>query len=529
MRTTGRWIGYCGEGFRRKLVEVVLSLDPHATLTFAPSALDLRNDVLQVPGVHVAIGCTEDDVSEVNLAAAIVADGAAADVTLVVDRASGSLKSRALTAGVADVIDLSQFSVAPMPEFGRPVTVVHGSRVAGAQESDEPEGGYDVSFGDEPGVEWYQDDEPLWDEGVSNDEQTSVLGVGGSEEVTSVLGARATSRAPMTRGVRARDAGAKDERRAAEQVRQSVNAPEHEPRRVLPEASREEAPGRSDETSRESIERGEAPIITFVSGRGGVGKTVMAATAACIASSWGLKVALCDLDFSCGNLYAPFGLPRPADLSGLVDERPNDRERIERMGVPCTEGVRLWGGCTRPEMAEALWPHAGAVLCVASQVSDLVIVDTSSTFTDAVAQSAQLSDRLLITIDGRPGSSVAQSRLGALAVRLGVARTRIARVVNRCDPRGRDETIINRADVGLETARSHRVLEGGETVNEFVAAGQIAAFVQSSSPFVDSLAACMAQLLSEMGRLPNCEAAQGALEQRHPRKRRFFGRRREAV
>lgn len=500
MRTTSRWIGYCGPEFRQKLVDTVLTLDAHATLTISTSAYNLRSDVLQTPGAHVVIGSTEDDVSEVNLAAAVVADGAAGDVTLVVARASGSFKSRALTAGVADVIDLSQFALAARPEFGRRVTVVPGQREAAPMAAS--------SRG--PAAMRIPPKDRC-------DERTSVLGAGGSDEATSVLGVSRSTRGPAVHAVPERVPS--DRYQAAP----SCGAVERE------FSSEEELDGVSPCAQSDSIERGDAPILVFVSGRGGVGKTTMAAASACIAASWGMHVALCDVDFSCGNLYAAFGLPRPADLSPLADGRPVDVDRIEHMGLACAEGVRLWGGCARPEMAEAVWPHTSELLCAASLVSDLVIVDTSSTFTDAVAQAAQLCDRLLITIDGRPGSTAAQSRLGALAVRLGVARTRIARVVNRCDPRGRDETVINRADVGLETARSHRVLEGGESVNEFFAAGQVNALTQDGSPFAASLATCLAQLLSEVGRLPGCTEAQSALEARQPRRRRLFGRRKEAV
>lgn len=549
MRITNRWIGYCGSPFRRKLVDTVLTLDPHATMTMAPGAAELREEVLRTPGTHVAIGCTDGGVSEVNLAAAIVADGAALDVVLVVDHASGSLKSRAVTAGVADVIDLSQFTlVDPSPlaawdgpgrerqADGGPAHADGGeSGRTGLPEPSEahfPPDGYGAGGGSMRGLPGSPEGWPERDrfgsfDGLAPDEdRTSVLGAGGTDEVTSVLGAG------VRHGVGARDSDWNPYRGRVRPV-----VPQGGPGRDaaappagigVPPILREE--GDPNGTGQaQTPERGDAPILTFVSGRGGVGKTVMAAVTACVAASWGMRVSLCDLDFSCGNLYACFGLPRPADLSVLSERESNDAERIERLGVSCGEGIRLWGGCSRPEMAELLWPHASEVLCVASQASDLVLVDSSSTFTDAVAQSAQMCDRLLITIDGRPGSSVAQARLGALAVRLGVARTRIVRLANRCDPKGRDETVINRADVGLETARSLRVLEGGETVNEFVAAGQVSDLAGLESPFVQSLTGCLGQLLSEMGRLPDCDAARQSLEQRRSRRHRWLGRRREAV
>lgn len=507
MRVSNRWIGYCTPDFRKQLVDVVLTLDSHATLTISQSAAELRHDALTTPGAHAVVGVTGEDVSAVNLAAALVADGAALDVTLIVESASGSLKSRSATAGIADVIDLSQFSVAVRPwldsvcadgsrELGRGRTAGRdlvnnsaGQKLADAVESHEGDSRFGV-----PG---------------NRDEKTSLLGSGGCFEVTSVLGA--TGREPPV--------GAHRDERAECVNRKACTNQEARSQELAPDTSHASSP---------RIARGRAPIITFVSGRGGVGKTTLCATSACIAASWGLRVGVCDLDLSCGNLYAYLGLPHPADLSQLALDTVVSRERVSRLGVSCPGGVRLWGGCAKPEMAEMVSPLAGDVVCAVSGLCDLVLVDTSSTFTDAVAQAAQACDRLVITVDGGPGSAVAQSRLGALAVRLGVARTRIARLANKADPRGRDTMVINRADVGLETARSLRVVDGGIDVSEFMGAGQASALANTAEQFRDTTATCLAQLLSEMGRLPDCEDAKRALE---PPKRRWrgFGRKREAI
>jgi pilus assembly protein CpaE len=272
-----------------------------------------------------------------------------------------------------------------------------------------------------------------------------------------------------------------------------------------------------------------APLLTFVSGRGGVGKTTLVATAAAIASSWGMKVSLCDLDLSCGNLYSRFGLAGPADLSQLGGVQEDVAKTVDLLGVSAMDSVRLWGSCDRPEMAEVVMPEVGTLLGELAATSDLVLVDTSPTFTDAVAQSAQMCDRLLLVTDGGVGSAVALARLGSLAVRLGVARTRIVRISNRCDPKGRDDIEFSRADVGLETARNFRVVDGGEEVGELAAAGKIPALAEMEGDFVTSLASALAQVLAEMGRLPDCEAAAKACEASKPRKRWAFGKRKEAV
>lgn len=272
-----------------------------------------------------------------------------------------------------------------------------------------------------------------------------------------------------------------------------------------------------------------APVITFVSGRGGVGKTSTVALMAVAAASWGMRVALCDLDLSCGNLYSLFGQRAEADLARAVGDETYAATDLMDIGREVSKGITLWGPCERPEMAELVFPVVEELLSKLSAHYDLVLVDTSSTFTDAVAQAAQQCDRLVITVDGRFGSVAAQSRLAALAVRLGVARTRIVRLANRCGSHGKGEPIINRADVGLETARPFRVLDGGADVGDCLAEGKVGELFELGSRFAESCATTLARLLSELGKLPDHEGARRALESRLDKPRWSFGRKREAV
>lgn len=270
-------------------------------------------------------------------------------------------------------------------------------------------------------------------------------------------------------------------------------------------------------------------MLAFVSGRGGVGKTSLVAAMATAAASWGMHVALLDLDLSAGNLYNCLGLPGPADLAPLAEQEELLREDIVSYGKEAGENIVLWGGCELPEMAESVIPKVGAVIATLRGCFDLVLVDTSVGLTDAVAQAAQDCDRLILVVDGRPGSTAAQRRLGALAVRLGIARTRMVRLANRCGHRGRGEPKLDHADVGLETARPLRVYEGGIEVSECMGEGKPADLFDLGSRFATSCASSLASLLSELGCLPNNGNAHQALEARDERPRWGFGRRKGAV
>lgn len=270
-----------------------------------------------------------------------------------------------------------------------------------------------------------------------------------------------------------------------------------------------------------------AATIVFCSGRGGAGKTTLASCAAVVAARWGLRTCLVDLDLSCGNAYAGFGLASGGDLASLDVEAPADA--LSRLAVSAAPGVSVLGPCGRPELAELASPRTEEVIAWARGAYDLAIIDTSTTFTDAVAQAVQHADRVVLVTDGRAGSVSALARMSGLAVRLGVARARIARLENRSDPRGRGPAAPPRPEVGLEAARSYRVVDGGEEVDELMSAGRVRELCEPGYPFSESVASMLAQLLAELGRLPDCEEARGAYGAPRQRRRRgLFWSRREA-
>lgn len=235
-----------------------------------------------------------------------------------------------------------------------------------------------------------------------------------------------------------------------------------------------------------------------------------------------------DLDLSCGNLFSCFGLPRGTDLSRLVEG--GDLEGSEAGScVAVTPLLGLAGPCERPESAELVSPHVAELVSGLARGCDLLLVDTSTTLTDAVAQAAQLADRLVIVSDDRPGGTAALARVGGLAVRLGVARTRIARLENRASPRRGADLALGRAEVGLEVARVYRAFDGGDEAADLLAEGLALELPDSGGPFAESVAISLAQLLAELGRLPACEEAARAAEGSTVRRRPvFFGLRREA-
>lgn len=296
-------------------------------------------------------------------------------------------------------------------------------------------------------------------------------------------------------------------------------------REAEPPSSLPSSPPSADPRSLLGPLESRAPVIALCSGRGGAGKTTIVAGMACAAARWGMRVAAVDLDLSCGNLHSCFGVRPVVDPTSLAGERGSEGHAL----FSASPGVSVTAPCGRPEMSELVMPQAASLVARAAEGTDLVLVDTSTTFTDAVAQAAQMCDRLVLVSDGAPGSMAAIARMGGLAVRLGVARTRISRLENRANPHAKTDFSLLRAEVGLEAARVFRVFDGGAEVSELIAAGQVASLMGLTGPFSRSVSAVTAQLLLELGRLPDDEEARRLSEEQTTKRWPFsLGLRREA-
>ena len=260
-----------------------------------------------------------------------------------------------------------------------------------------------------------------------------------------------------------------------------------------------------------ALEEGRAPVLVLASGRGGVGKTTIAGLMALQAHEWGLRVALVDLDLAQGNLRAMLGEGRQG-IVAVEGGRLPEAEELLSAAEGAERPIPIWGPCEKPEDADRAAPLAAELLERLSDKYDLVVVDTSNTVTDAVADAMQAADRLLLVSDDMPGGLASLARLSGLAVRLGVARARIVRVINRCDPRQPPDLTLGRAEVGLEMARVHQLLEGGIDVCELEAEGLLGEVPKTCRELSSSVASCLARILGELGRLPDTPEAQEALE-----------------
>lgn len=106
------------------------------------------------------------------------------------------------------------------------------------------------------------------------------------------------------------------------------------------------------------------------------------------ASLLGLRAAVLDLDLMFGNLYDLLGADAPHDMATLIEPSAAGalaESDIVAASMRVAPGVTLWGPVAAPEQAELMARPVELLLDVLRRESDVVLVDTSVFWGDAVA------------------------------------------------------------------------------------------------------------------------------------------------
>lgn len=264
-----------------------------------------------------------------------------------------------------------------------------------------------------------------------------------------------------------------------------------------------------------------APVICALSGRGGVGKSVLVAAMACASARMGLRVAILDFDLMFGNLYRMFGVERPPDLGRVsLDERGDVREAdVEATALRIGPGLTLWGPLAVPERAELMGRTCERLIAKLKDAADVVLVDSSVFWSDAVGAAVGMSDRCLLVGSASCPEAESTACVCGLAQRLGVPKTRMSSVVMRMKPKGASEERALRFEMGVGLRSKMRVPAGGHEVAEMLEFGKVRDLMEGSSSFAESVSDMTGRMLSELGCPVAWEAAEGGGVEERPRLR----------
>ena len=245
-----------------------------------------------------------------------------------------------------------------------------------------------------------------------------------------------------------------------------------------------------------------APVICAVSGSGGCGKSTIVAAMAHAASLLGLRAAVLDLDLMFGNLYDLLGADTPHDMATLIEPSAAGtlaESDIVAASMRVAPGVTLWGPLSSPEQAELMARPVELLLDVLRRESDVVLVDTSVFWGDAVAAAVAASDRCLVVGDPSVSSATSAARVIELASRVGVPRTRMSAVFNRFGARGADEDVAMRFEITCALSSKIRIADGGQDLAALMAFGRADEAVGQTSAFATSVREATREMLVELG------------------------------
>ncbi len=292
-----------------------------------------------------------------------------------------------------------------------------------------------------------------------------------------------------------------------------------------------------------------APVIAVVSGQGGAGKTTLVAAMAACAARAGLRAAVIDVDLMFGDLPSVLGVdtfrglegidthamdgelaeediescamrvgpgltlwgpliePERAELSfrGLegIDTHAMDgelaEEDIESCAMRVGPGLTLWGPLIEPERAELYGAPVERLIIVLRKVADVIFIDTSTHWGDAVAAAVALCDRCLVVGGAGANAGASAARVVGLATRLGVPATRMTSVFNRLGSPGCAEEDALRFEMGASLASRARISFGGEEVAGLIGFGRLDSLVAGEGPFSRDVRDLTARVLTELG------------------------------
>ena len=245
-----------------------------------------------------------------------------------------------------------------------------------------------------------------------------------------------------------------------------------------------------------------APVICAVSGSGGCGKSTIVATMAHAASLLGLRAAVLDLDLMFGNLYDLLGADAPHDMATLIE--PSVAGALAEPDVVAASmrvapGVTLWGPVAAPERAELMARPVELLLDILRRESDVVLIDTSVFWGDAVAAAVAACDRCLVVGDAAVSCVTSAARVIELASRVGVPRTRMSAVFNRFGARGADEDVAMRFEIACALSSKIRIADGGQDLAALMAFGRADEAVGQTSAFATSVREATREMLVELG------------------------------
>jgi pilus assembly protein CpaE len=175
-------------------------------------------------------------------------------------------------------------------------------------------------------------------------------------------------------------------------------------------------------------------IISFVSNKGGVGKSTMAVNAACgLAQLFPERVLLVDASLQMGVCASLLDLTATTSLTDVVREKERlDETLIRQFAVPHSSGLHVLAApADAVEAADIDDDVMSQILTLARRTYDFVLVDTFPMLDRAIVAVIDLSDRVYVVLENVVPTLLGAVKLVEVLRSLGLSKQRQRIVLNR--------------------------------------------------------------------------------------------------
>lgn len=232
-----------------------------------------------------------------------------------------------------------------------------------------------------------------------------------------------------------------------------------------------------------------APLMTFVSASGGVGKSTLALFAGWLSARAGIQTTILEADLQFGDMG--FWL-------GLDDELPDLGLGANASPINLREGLSLYKAPCLPEVAEEVTEDVVRLIPRIRSKAELVIADTGQFWSGLTADLVCNSDLVLIVVDPRPASIVGAVKARELLGRLGIPSSRCVCVYNRWNSRVHLSTQDVSRGTGVQLVKP--VPDGRDEVGVLLTAGDVDELIGSGNAAARGVDALLSDVLPRLGK-----------------------------
>lgn len=156
-----------------------------------------------------------------------------------------------------------------------------------------------------------------------------------------------------------------------------------------------------DELMQNTVDDDKGEIIVFISGKGGVGKTVISVNTAVTLSNKGFSTCILDGSFQFGDINLALDIQPTLTISDLIGVSESlDNVEISDYLHKHDSGVKVLSAPTKPEYADLIKPDMIPNICEKIlEKNDFLIVDLSPGLSDLNLSFIELANRIFLVTD----------------------------------------------------------------------------------------------------------------------------------